>query len=221
MGNTAQCRDTKKLNVLVKALLELALQDAKEHGVNPLVVETLRPKERQYMLYGQGRTQSQCKAVGVPATYSDPSKSKVTWTLNSIHITGCAVDVVPQRKVNDKMTAIWNVKDKDTQQLIKSMTKFGFEAGANWKSSPDSPHYQIKGIQKNTTAFTRKYTNKFITLMIQKALNKKLKLKGEDKLVEDGAWGNATDKMVNVFRKKCGWKESSCIGAKALKVLLG
>lgn len=212
--STAQCRDIKKSNDLVRVQLELALADLKNQGVNPLVVETLRTKERQYMLYGQGRTKAQCKAAGVPVKYAAPDKAKVTWTLNSIHITGFAVDVVPQRKVNGKMTAIWNIKDSDTVKIIATMMKYGFEAGANWTSSPDSPHYQVKGVKGITYSQTN--TNTMVTTAIQMALNEAI---GAD-LVVDGKWGNKTTAAVNEFRKRNGWKQSGVLGKKALKILL-
>ena len=212
--STAQCRDLKKLNGLVRVQLKLALADLREQGVNPLVVETLRTKERQYMLYGQGRTAAECKAKGVPTKYAELSKSKVTWTLNSIHITGFAVDVVPQRKVNGKMTAIWNVKDKDTQRIIATMIKYGFEAGANWTNNPDSPHFQIKGISGNV--YSKTNTNSFITTAIQIALNESITAG----LEVDGDWGAKTTAAVNEFRRRNGWKQSGVLGKKALKKLL-
>lgn len=215
--STAQCRDISKLNKLVKVQLELALFDLRQQGVNPLVVETIRTRERQHMLYGQGRTAAQCKAAGVPVGYATPGKGKVTWTINSIHISGCAVDVVPQRQVNGRMTVIWNTKDKDTQKIIKTMVKYGFEAGANWTSSPDSPHFQVKGVAGEY--YRQGNTNKFVTLAIQKALNKALNLKGAERTDEDGDWGNDTTQKVNMFRKMMGWKQTGKLGEKALKKL--
>ena len=85
MSNTDQCRDTKKLNKLVQIMLVAALAEIKAKGVNPLVVETYRTRERQNYLYGQGRTKAQCLAAGVPASYARPGMAQVTWTLNSIH----------------------------------------------------------------------------------------------------------------------------------------
>ena len=119
------------------------------------------------------------------------------------------------------MTAIWNTKDKETKKIIKTMVKYGFEAGANWTSSPDSPHYQVKWISLKTTVYDRHHTNKFVTLAIQKALNKALNLKGTEKTDEDGDWGNDTDKKVNMFRKMMGWKQTGKLGATALKKLFG
>ena len=209
-----QCRDIKKLSPLVRVQLNLALADLRKQGVNPLVVETLRTKERQYYLYGQGRTAKECKAKCVPDKYAKPSAKKVTWTLNSIHITGFAVDVVPQRKVNGKMTAIWNVKDKDTIKIIATMIRYGFEAGANWSSNPDSPHFQVKGV--SGSAYSQTNTNTMVTTAIQMALNEAIAAS----LVVDGIWGAKTTAAVNELRRRNGWKESGVLGKKALKKLL-
>ena len=59
MSNTDQCRNTKKLNKLVQIMLAAALAEIKAKGVNPLVIETYRTRERQNYLYGQGRTRAQ------------------------------------------------------------------------------------------------------------------------------------------------------------------
>ena len=115
----SQIRDLKELNPLVDFLATKALEDIRSQGVNPLVVETYRSQARQNKLYAQGRT--------------SPG-NKVTWTRNSKHTTRKAIDVVPQR--NGK--AIWNAKDKDFIIIINTMVAYGFEAGHNWKNTPDS-----------------------------------------------------------------------------------
>lgn len=201
MANTDQCRDIKKLNPLCQVLLNLALIEIKKEGINPLVVETYRSQARQNMLYAQGRT---------------TKGNKVTWTKNSIHTKKNAVDVVPQRKVNGKMAAIWNSKDKETKKIIAIMEKYGFEAGANWSSSPDSPHFQLKGVSTNGLLYYVKNNNKFITKVIQKALNEKLGIH----LVVDGCWGSLTTAAVNDFRKKNKWSKNGKLASVALKKLL-
>lgn len=199
-----QCRDINKLNGLVKTMLELALADIIKQGVNPLVVETYRSQERQNYLYCQGRTVAECIAKGIKKAFAEkhcnPKVSQVTWTLNSIHKNKKAVDVVPQRIVNGKMTAIWNVKDKETQIIIKTMEKYGFEAGANWTTTPDSPHFQVDG--NFTTVFKRGNTTSFVTKAVQKKLNER----ACNNLKVDGDWGKATDEAVKRFRKCRGHK---------------
>lgn len=199
---TETCRDIKKLNKLAQLLLTLALDEIEIYNITPLVVETYRSQERQKYLYSQGRTRS---------------GNKITWTLNSIHSKKNAVDVIPQRKINGKMTAIWNSQDKETKKIIEIMTKYGWEAGANWTTSKDSPHFQIKGVGINDTTYSAKNNNKFITKMIQMALNKKLGIH----LVCDGQWGSLTTAAVNDFRKKYKWSKNGKLGVIALEKLLG
>lgn len=201
MSNTNQCRDIEQLNPLCQILLKKALEEINANNINPLVVETYRSQIRQNYLYSVGRT--------VPGT-------KVTWTQTSIHTQRNAVDVVPQRLISGKMTAIWNANDKETKKIITIMQKYGFEAGANWSTSPDSPHFQIKGVSKTTKSYSLTNTNSFITKMIQVALNSKIKAN----LIVDGKWGVNTTKAVNKFRKLQGWKEDGKVGIETLKKLL-
>lgn len=214
-------RDISELNPLVKVMLECALEKIKKKKVNPLIVETYRPLERQYYLYGQGRSVSTCVGAGMPKKYAQQyarSGTKVTWTLDSIHIKRCAVDLIPQRK-NSKgvMEAIWNSNDKDTKQIISIMEKVGFEVGANWKSSPDSPHFQVAGISSTGKYFKKSNTNKYITKMIQQQLKKTGFYKD---YTVDGSWGKATDNAIKKWKKSLGWEVNKKIGAVALKKLL-
>lgn len=214
---TNTTRDTNELNPLVKVMLDVAIGKIKKKKINPLIVETYRPKERQYYLYGKGRTYATCVGAGMPKnmakTYADPDVSKVTWTLNSIHIKRCAVDLIPQRD----RKAIWNSNDKETKQIISIMQSVGFEAGANWTSSPDSPHFQVAGISNTKETFNKKNTNKFVTKVIQTQLKKA----GFYKDYEiDGVWGTATDNEIKKWRKSVGYDVQTYIGVKALKKLL-
>lgn len=208
-------RDINKLNPIVQILLREALEQIKERGINPLVVETYRPKLRQYYLYGQGRTQAQCIGAGMPKKYAKeyakPKETKVTWTLDSIHIKKCAVDLIPQR--NGK--AIWNSNDKETKKIIAIMEKVGFEAGANWKNSPDSPHFQVEGISGKV--LKKSNTNKFLTKMVQRQLKKI----GFYDYEIDGKWRTATDRAVKKWKKHMGWTANSNLGLKAIKTLVG
>ena len=207
---TDQCRNTKKLNKLVQIMLAAALAEIKAKGVNPLVIETYRTRERQNYLYGQGRTRTQCLAAGVPAAYARPGMVQITWTLNSIHCLKKAVDVVPVRKGE----AIWNAADKDTQTIIAVMEKYGFEPGANWSKSPDSPHFQVKG--DFGSVFCQGHTTTHVTKTIQRALTTKGFYNG----AIDGKGGSATTKAVNAFRKSNKWTKNGKIGKVGLKKLL-
>jgi peptidoglycan L-alanyl-D-glutamate endopeptidase CwlK len=211
---TTVCRDLSELNPLVRIMLELAVADIKSQGVNPLITETYRSQERQNYLYCQGRTISEAVAKGINSAfaqaYCNPTAKKVTWTLNSIHKERKAVDVVPQRDGK----AIWNVKDKHSQIIIGTMQKYGFEAGANWTTSPDSPHFQVKG--DFSDVFNQYNNTVYITKVIQHIFSSKMGLK----LVVDGAWGGKTTDAINAWRKSMKWTENGSIGVVALKELL-
>lgn len=200
MSNIDQCRDIKQLNPLCKILLNKALEEIKAEGINPLVVETYRSQARQNHLYSQGRT--------MPGV-------KVTWTESSIHTKRNAVDVVPQRMVGGRMTAIWNANDKETKKIISIMTKYAFEAGSTW-ATPDSPHFQIKGVSDTAKSYSEINTNTYISKMVQTLLNEKIKAG----LTVDGKWGANTTKAVNKFRAKQGWKQDGKVGVATLKKLL-
>lgn len=211
---TESCRNPMELNGLVKTMLDLAIADIRSQGVNPLIVETYRPQERQNYLYCQGRTITEVITKGIninfAKAYCAPNGGKITWTLNSVHKSRKAVDIVPQRDGK----AIWNTKDKQTQIIIQTMQKYGFEAGANWTSSPDSPHFQVKGEFDNL--FTQEYNTIYITKAIQSALNDKLGLK----MIVDGLWGAKTTDAINKFRTMNKWQPNGKLGAIALKELL-
>lgn len=214
---TSTTRDIYELNPLVQIMLTVALQKIRSERINPLVVETYRPKLRQYYLYGQGRSVSTCVGAGMPKKYAQKyarSGNKVTWTLNSIHIKRCAVDVVPQRKGK----AIWNSQDEQTKRIVAIMESVGFEAGANWSSSPDSPHFQVLGLGTSTKTFTKSNANEYIVKMIQRQLKK---AGFYNDYAIDGKWRKATTNAIKEWRKSQGWSYSSAIiGKTALKVLL-
>lgn len=201
MSKTDQCRDITELNCLCQIQLNQAIKDIKAAGINPLIVETYRSQVRQNYLYSLGRT--------IKGT-------KVTWTQISIHTKRNAVDIVPQRVIDGKMTAIWNARDIETKKIINIMIKYGFEAGANWTTSPDSPHFQIAGVSKTAKSYSLTNTNPYVTKMIQRLLNEKI----NSKLTVDGKWGSNTTKAVNKFRAKFGWKEDGKVGVETLKKLI-
>ena len=114
-----------------------------------MVLEGVRTPERQRELYGQGRSTAQCTAAGISVKYAKPSLQKVTWTLNSNHFTGRAVDLVP-----------WPVDWKDLAKfdaIAKAMFAAAKELGvrirwgADWdqdgnpreKGESDSPHFEL------------------------------------------------------------------------------
>lgn len=204
MKEPAQIRDVNKLNGVVKTLLSLALEEIKACGITPLVVETYRTQERQYWLYGQGRNALQLIKKKVPVKYAHKGPI-VTQTLNSIHTSGCAVDVIPMRGGK----AIWSANDKDTKQIIAIMQDYGFEAGANWKSFPDSPHFQIKLPTPKYNSVSQDNTTIFLTKAIQDRLG----------IRADGIWGKQTNEAVDHYRRRLGLSAGVTLFPDSLRVL--
>lgn len=199
-----QIRSTSGLNGVVKVLLELAIEECKKKDVKPLIVETVRTQERQYWLYGQGRTAAELYKKHVPIKYAHKGQI-VTQVTSSIHQLRCAVDVVPMRDSK----AIWNANDKDTKTLVWTMVQYGFEAGANWKNFKDSPHFQIKLPYPEYNSISQSNTTKYLTTAIQQRLGIK----------PDGVWGRGTNEAVSEWRKKHGLSSTAILYADNFKLL--
>ena len=204
MQEPKQIRSTSQLNKVVEILLKLAIADCKVKGVTPLIVETVRTQERQYWLFGQGRTAEQLMKYHIPVKYAHKGNI-VTQVTSSIHQLRCAVDVVPMR--DNK--AIWNANDKDTKILVYTMTQFGFEAGANWKNFKDSPHFQMKLPYPEYNSISQSNTTPYLTKAIQTRLGIKA----------DGIWGRGTNEAVTFWRKDHGLSAVPVLYADNFKIL--
>jgi len=112
------------------------------------VVQGARTLDQQKRLYGQGRSGAQCVAKGIPAAYARPDMNVVTWTLNSNHIGGNAIDVCPVINGN----FVW---DNDGRLGLWPQVATAFKAaatetgipiywGGDWKGKQnDRPHFSI------------------------------------------------------------------------------
>lgn len=132
-----------KLRQVVHRALELS-------PIDFMVLEGIRTPERQRELYGQGRTTAQCTAAGISVKYAKPHLQKVTWTLNSNHFTGRAVDLVPW-PVDWRDLAKFDAIAKAMFAAAKELG-IGIRWGADWdqdgnpreKGETDSPHFELE-----------------------------------------------------------------------------
>lgn len=77
--------DIGSLQTYLVHRVQAILNDMRALGFDPIIFEAKRSYERQEWLYGVGRTHSR-------------NRKPVTWTLNSKHLTGKAVDIISKSK---------------------------------------------------------------------------------------------------------------------------
>lgn len=93
------------------------------------VTQGLRTWSEQAALYAQGRT-----APGKIVTNAAPGHS---W-----HNFGLACDVAP---MNQAGQPDWNTSHPVWQRIVYLGTSLGLESGAQWRTFPDWPHFQLTG----------------------------------------------------------------------------
>jgi peptidoglycan L-alanyl-D-glutamate endopeptidase CwlK len=115
-------RSLKNLNGIhpdLRRVIDRALQDS---PLDFVVIEGLRTKERQTQLVAQGASK----------------------TMNSRHITGHAVDLVPIGP-NGKAAFDWPLYDRLGPAVKESAAKEGVSItwGGDWSSFRDGPHFEL------------------------------------------------------------------------------
>lgn len=115
--------------------------------VDFVVVQGNRTLDEQKRLYGKGRTAAQCVAKGVPAAYARPTEAKVTWTLNSNHIGGKAIDVAPYvdggiQWDDSGKRGLWPKIAAAFKQAAKELN-IRITWGGDWTTTKDRPHFEL------------------------------------------------------------------------------
>lgn len=123
----------ERLKGVFPQLQAVVTEAAKMVPFDVLVVEGLRPQERQNTLYAQGRTA--------------PGKI-ITWTLKSKHIDGKAVDLAPMKSDG---TIDWEGKEKFAQ-LASAMSVAGHTLSTKVRNGGDWDMDGIYG-EKGETDF--------------------------------------------------------------------
>jgi len=121
-----------RLQLVCPALADKIQQMAERLDLESIrfrVTQGLRTWQEQATLYAQGRS-----TPGKVVTNAAPG--------HSYHNFGLAVDVVP-------LTALgpdWNEGHPQWQRLVQVGTSIGLVAGAQWRTFPDWPHFQLTGV---------------------------------------------------------------------------
>lgn len=130
----------ERMQRVVKRAIELTTVDF-------MVIQGRRTWDEQAKLYGKGRTVAQMVAKGLPMNYADPGVPKVTWTMNSNHLSGRAVDLVAW--VDGKIS--WDTTKGYYQVIAHAMKAAARIEGVNiiwggdWVTTKDYPHFEIQG----------------------------------------------------------------------------
>ena len=151
MNVTSACRDIKELSPQAKTACDMFMEECERRGINIFITETYRSRERQAYLYAQGRTRP---------------GNKVTWTMNSRHISRRAWDIACGRP-----NSLYDVNVlAKAGEVAKGL---GITWGGIW-SPPDRPHFEIptdwqekKGVDDLTEAETRKIIREEIKKAMQ------------------------------------------------------
>lgn len=123
------CRDLNELHPYVKHLAEKLLAECKRQGLNIIITETYRTKERQDYLYAQGRTR--------PGNIVTNAKGA---SMQSIHQWRLAFDICHNKRGDEYNMTILN-------KAAKIAKSFGLEWGGDWTSFTDYPHFQyVEGL---------------------------------------------------------------------------
>ena len=121
------------------------LNEADAAGIKYSITEARRTMLTQicYFLGGRGMSTADinvCRKVTGLYLWADSENRKITWSLDSLHIRGRAMDIVPLDK-NGKA----NYNDIESyKKLAEIAGRHGIEWGGNWPSEKrDGPHFQI------------------------------------------------------------------------------
>jgi peptidoglycan L-alanyl-D-glutamate endopeptidase CwlK len=128
----------------MQAVVKRAIQIS---PVDFTVTQGNRTRDEQARLYGKGRTASQMSAKGLPTAYAKPGEKQVTWTMNSNHIGGRAVDLAPY--ANGRIEWDENGKLGYWPKIAAAMRQAARELnvpikwGGDWEGTPDRPHFEL------------------------------------------------------------------------------
>lgn len=200
-------RKIEDLHPFVAYLCQMFLDKCKKEGLNIIITETLRSKERQDELYAQGRTKTGNIVTNVKGGYS--------W-----HNWGVAFDIVPIKNGKADWSDIATF-DK-CGQIGES---FGLEWGGRWTSFIDRPHFQFNfGIgfkdlnngKKIPDGLFKGMSKNVVVGIVQKLLSEK----GYNINGIDGAFGIATENTVKQFQKDNGLAVTGIVDIDLYKILV-
>lgn len=137
-------RDISKLVPDCREKVERFLYELNKAGIRAMVNEAVRSKEVQQAYFSQGResfdtVNKKRLAAGLWKIGPVEASKKITWTMESKHIQGKAVDIVP---VDETGKPWWNAPPKVWEGIGIIGENCGLKWGGRWKQK-DLPHFEI------------------------------------------------------------------------------
>ena len=135
-------RDTQSLVPEFRRLVEELIKQLSEKKIPYFISETKREPIVQKAYYAQGRDDlvmvNQLRhAAGLAPISPSENNRKITWTLNSHHMTGKAIDIYPMKDGS----ILWNGTEEDWKPIVEIAEALGIEWGGRW-TEKDMPHFQ-------------------------------------------------------------------------------
>jgi hypothetical protein len=114
-----------------------------------IVYEGVRSQAVQEAYFAQGResliqVNEKRKAAGLYLLANEKQNYTITWTMNSKHLSGRAMDILP---VDGRGNPTWDLAHYRHQfdEIVRCGREAGLECGADWpESQRDWPHYEVK-----------------------------------------------------------------------------
>ena len=137
-----------KFRVMVEEFLKVLDQDKKllNMGVARfLIVEAKRSMETQLVYFMRSRmmdpadTQMAYKRVLGWVPSLEDCRKPVTWTLESKHLIGLAIDICPSK---DGSTHWWRAPEEVWLRMGELAKQCGLKWGGDWKDHKDTPHFE-------------------------------------------------------------------------------
>lgn len=129
-------------DVAEKALAFFA--ELTEKGILFFTLETLRTKEIQEAYYAQGRRRLGDvnllrRKAGLWDIGEAENSRKITWTMNSRHLSGRALDIAPR---TEDYKILWGAPFEEWEKIGVIGESHGFEWGGRWEEL-DLPHFEM------------------------------------------------------------------------------
>ncbi len=144
---------SRKIDDLSKPMVAKAIQllgMLQERGIQHTIVETRRSEETQRAYYAQGRESlervNQLRQVAGLWAISQPDNRIITRTMQSRHLIGEAIDIVP---LDAQGKAWWNAPKEVWESIGECSEACGLEWGGRWEATDDKlgwdcPHHQLR-----------------------------------------------------------------------------